>query len=85
VENVKRYNFITPPVYELFKVPTQNLLLASGAMDALANVLDVEKLKLELNPGYKSLFKPLYAHLDFILAYNLKQEVYDHIIDFFQN
>lgn len=85
VENMKRYNFITPPVYDLFKVPTQNLMLAYGAMDALANLLDVERLKVELNSGYKYVFKPLYAHLDFILAYNLKEEVYDHIIEFFQN
>lgn len=82
---MKRYNFITPPVYDLFKVPTQNLMLAYGAMDALANLLDVERLKVELNSGYKYVFKPLYAHLDFILAYNLKEEVYDHIIEFFQN
>ena len=79
------YNFITPLLYDFFKVPTQNMILAYGAMDALEKLLDVDRLKVELNPGYKYLFKPLYAHLDLILACNLKEEVNDHIIEFFQN
>jgi len=81
-ENQRKYNSRYPPAYNLSRVPTQNLLLANGAKDALANVVDVERLKLKLLPGYRYLFKPTYAHLDFILAYNCKQEVYDHVMAF---
>ena len=82
-ENQRRYNSRYPPVYNLSRVPTQNLFLASGSKDALANIADVERLKMELLPGYIHLFKSIYAHLDFILGYNCKHEVYDHVMAFF--
>ncbi|KAH9297729.1 hypothetical protein KI387_029411, partial [Taxus chinensis] len=86
LKNLIKYGSINPPIYDLSKVPKQKLFLAAGEKDALANALDVERLKIELGgQGFQYLYKPTYAHLDFILAYNCKEEVYDHVVSFFEN
>nr|AJP06315.1 LIP1 [Pinus tabuliformis] len=84
-ENNQRYNSIYPPAYDLSKVPTQNLLLVYGGLDPLADLVDVQRLKNELSPGYKYLFKPNFAHLDFIVANNCKQQLYDEVMAFFED
>ncbi|GLJ43821.1 hypothetical protein SUGI_0912390 [Cryptomeria japonica] len=86
LQNFIKYGSKDPPEYDLSKVPKQKLFLAAGEKDALANELDVERLKIDLGgQGFQYLYKPNYAHLDFILAYNCKQELYDHVISFFEN
>ena len=86
LKNFIKYGSKDPPVYDLSKVVKQKLFLASGENDALSNELDVERLKMDLGgQGFQYLYKPTYAHLDFILAYNCKQEVYDHVMSFFES
>lgn len=84
-ENNQRYNSIYPPAYDLSRVPTQNLFLASGGADPLADLRDVEKLKCELRAGYKYVFKPKFAHLDFLYAIDGKEKLYDSVIAFLQS
>ena len=84
-ENNQRHNSIYPPAYDLSRVPTQNLFLAYGGADPLADLVDVQRLKNELNPGYKYLLKPNFAHLDFIIGNNCKQQLYDEVMAFFED
>eukprot|EP00253_Pinus_taeda_P006150 PITA_06150 len=84
-ENNQRYNSMYPPAYDLSRVPTQNLFLASGGADPLADLRDVEKLKSELRAGYKYVLKPKFGHLDFIFSINGKEKLYDSVIAFFQS
>ncbi|MCO5573700.1 hypothetical protein L7F22_027474 [Adiantum nelumboides] len=82
VENKKKYNNTDPPSYDLSKIPTHNMLLIYGKNDALADVKDVSLLLQQLPPGFKTLFVPEYAHVDFIVGHNANIKVYADILHF---
>lgn len=84
VENMRRYNSMQPPAYDLSKVPTNKMLLIYGKNDALSDVTDVVELMKELPSGFKALFIPDYAHVDFIVGYNAYTKVYKDIISFIE-
>ncbi|KAI5056171.1 hypothetical protein GOP47_0029692 [Adiantum capillus-veneris] len=82
VQNKQRYNARNPPSYDLSKVPTDKMFLIHGKNDALADTKDVALLMQQLSPGFKTLFIPEYAHVDFIVGYNANTKVYKDILQF---
>jgi len=88
-ENMKHYGQLHPPLYDMKAIPNQfPLFLIYGKPDMLSDVTDVQLLLNELQHGGKKfhqLFMEDYAHLDFVMAVNAKQSIFEPIITFFQN
>lgn len=85
IGNMQRYKSMYPPSYDLSRVPTDRMLLIHGKNDALADMKDVAVLKEQLSPGFRTLFIPDYAHVDFIVGYNANTKVYNDILLFLEH
>jgi len=89
LENLRLYGQVHPPNYELVDIPKDfPLFLGMGRLDMLADVEDVQFLlsyELKHHDPNKlvQVLKENYAHADFIMSVNAKQDVYDPMIDFF--
>ncbi|KAH0457676.1 hypothetical protein IEQ34_012991 [Dendrobium chrysotoxum] len=87
-KNMAHYGQKTPPVYNMSRIPNDfPLFMSYGKEDLLADVNDVAHL-LEIidHHNRKDLTVQLlgdYAHLDFIMAENASQLVYQPLMDFF--
>lgn len=82
-KNLKHYNQITPPDYDVGKI-TSNVYLYYGENDDSANPTDVNILAGEL-PNLRGKFlngNPTWGHLDFIFADQVKEEINDKVIQF---
>ncbi|KAE8703918.1 Myzus persicae-induced lipase 1 [Hibiscus syriacus] len=89
VENMKHYGQPTPPAYNMTGIPNDFPLFVSyGGADALADVNDVKLLlgSLKDHDGDKFVvqYRDDYAHADYVMAENAKQDVYDPLIAFFR-
>lgn len=81
-ENKNKYGSFRPPSYNLKKI-TAPIALHYGRNDWLAAIVDVQRLKSRL-PNvieFNQVPHPRFNHLDFILAQNIRQLLYDHVIE----
>ncbi|XVE72466.1 hypothetical protein DITRI_Ditri11bG0041300 [Diplodiscus trichospermus] len=88
-ENTKHYGQPTPPAYNMTSIPNDlPLFLSYGGEDALSDVNDVKLLleSLKDHDGDKLVvqYRNDYAHADYVMAENAKQDVYDPLIAFFR-
>ncbi|KAK8505936.1 hypothetical protein V6N11_060028 [Hibiscus sabdariffa] len=88
-ENTQHYGQPTPPAYDMTSIPNDLPLFVSyGGEDALADVNDVKLLlgSLKDHDGDKLVvqYRNDYAHADYVMADNAKQDVYDPLIAFFR-
>nr|XP_011468631.1 PREDICTED: triacylglycerol lipase 2-like [Fragaria vesca subsp. vesca] len=88
VINLQRYNQLTPPVYNMASIPKDvPLFFGYGGRDALSDVNDVKALLNDLKDHDKDKlveqYIEEYAHMDFIMAGNANQKVYDPLLTFF--
>lgn len=86
-ENTKHYGQPNPPAYNMTSIPNDvPMFLSYGGADALSDTKDVRLLldKLKDHDGDKLMVQYIsdYAHADFVLAQNAKQEAYDPLIAF---
>ncbi|KAL6135176.1 hypothetical protein ACLB2K_067404 [Fragaria x ananassa] len=86
--NMQRYNQLTPPVYNMASIPKDvPLFFGYGGRDALSDVNDVKALLNDLRDHDKDKlveqYIEEYAHMDFIMAGNANQKVYDPLLTFF--
>lgn len=89
VENMEHYGQATPPAYNMTSIPNDlPVFLSYGGEDALADVSDVKLLlgSLKDHDGDKLVvqYRYDYAHADYVMAENAKQDVYDPLIAFFR-
>ncbi|KAG5545657.1 hypothetical protein RHGRI_017965 [Rhododendron griersonianum] len=87
-DNNEHYGQPTPPVYNMSSIPNDlPLFLAHGGQDYLSDPMDVQTLMGALSDHDADklvvLYPEEYAHLDFTLAGNANQVVYDPIMGFF--
>ncbi|KAM7271257.1 hypothetical protein ACFE04_030471 [Oxalis oulophora] len=87
-ENIKHYGQTKPPAYDMTSIPNDvPLFLSYGGADALSDVQDVNHLfdNLKDHDGDKLVKHYIdgYAHADFVMAANAKQDVYDPLMAFF--
>lgn len=83
-ENMKHYNQVTPPIYDVTNVNVP-VALYYGAQDWLATVSDVQFLRQNLPNIVDDLNVEKYNHLDFIWALDAKQMVYDRMLQLMSN
>ncbi|KAL8167141.1 hypothetical protein V2J09_008640 [Rumex salicifolius] len=87
--NLQHYGEVTPPIYNLSRIPRDiPLFLSYGGNDALSDTRDVlnllDLLKLHDVDKLSVQFIKDYAHADFIMGVNANNLVYNRIIRFFQ-
>ncbi|ONK68054.1 uncharacterized protein A4U43_C05F6820 [Asparagus officinalis] len=88
-ENMSHYGQISPPVYNMSKIPNDlPLFLSYGGQDKLSDDNDVSRLlnSLHFHDGDKMTvqYQDNYAHADFVMAVNAKRIVYDPLMAFFE-
>ncbi|XP_031392329.1 triacylglycerol lipase 2-like [Punica granatum] len=86
-ENIQHYGKPRPPSYDMKSIPNDvPLFLSYGGADALSDVKDVKLLLKSLSDhdGDKLViqYQEDYAHLDFIMAENAREIVYDPLVAF---
>ncbi|PQM33995.1 hypothetical protein Pyn_41215 [Prunus yedoensis var. nudiflora] len=89
ITNMQHYRQPTPPVYNMANIPKDvPLFLSYGGRDRLSNVFDVNLLLDNLKDHDKDKlvvqFREDYAQMDFIMAMNANQVVYDPLLSFFR-
>lgn len=85
-KNMRLYGCSKPPIFDLSLVPESlPLWMAYGGNDDLADVTDVQRTLKELPCNKKLLYLDNYGHVDFLLSVNAKEDVYDHMIEFFNS
>lgn len=82
-ENMKHYNQTTPPLYDLTKLSVP-VALYYGQNDWLADVTDVELLRKTLPNIVDDFNAKIYDHMDFIWGLNVKEVVYDRMMQLMQ-
>ncbi|KAK7306664.1 hypothetical protein VNO77_44616 [Canavalia gladiata] len=90
LQNMIHYGQLFPPLYDMTTIPNEFPLFVSyGGKDSLSDINDVHVLLNDLKDHDEKklvvLFKEDYGHLDFIMSVNVKQMIYDPLIDFFNN
>ncbi|XP_042499930.1 triacylglycerol lipase 2-like, partial [Macadamia integrifolia] len=85
--NMKHYGKPEAPEYNLRNIPKNlPMFLSFGGIDELADVNDVKHLLEDLNTHDRdkitTQFVAEYAHLDYLFAVNVKEKIYNPIIDF---
>jgi lysosomal acid lipase/cholesteryl ester hydrolase len=88
-ENIRHYGQSTPPIYDMTRLPSElPLFLSYGGADALADVKDVNLLleSLQDHDSDKLVvqYRNDYAHADYVMGQNAKQDVYEPLISFFK-
>ncbi|GJP74198.1 hypothetical protein CLOP_g4823 [Closterium sp. NIES-67] len=84
LKNWLRYHQSTPPFFRPSAFPsTIRLAIAYGGRDSLAAPADVEWFISKLAQRPKVMYMPNYAHLDFLFASFVVEDVYTQIVRFF--
>ncbi|KAJ6401386.1 hypothetical protein OIU84_016744 [Salix udensis] len=88
-KNREHYGETSPPAYNMTSIPNDlPLFLSYGGADALSDMNDVQLLldSLEDREGDKVVkqYRADYAHADYVMSANAKQDVYDPLIAFFR-
>ena len=78
-ENMKHYNQTIPPVYDITKVKVPTALYWAEN-DFLADPTDIQFLQKSLPNIVDDFNIKLYNHLDFVWAYNTKEQFYDRMV-----
>ncbi|KAL9231714.1 hypothetical protein vseg_006905 [Gypsophila vaccaria] len=86
LKNMRVYGSVKPPTFDLNLVPESlPLWMAYGGNDALADVIDVQHTIRELPCSKEVLYLDNYGHVDFLLSVTAKEDVYEHMIEFFSS
>ncbi|KAK9667152.1 hypothetical protein RND81_14G236900 [Saponaria officinalis] len=86
LKNMRVYGLFKPPTFDLSLVPESlPLWMAYGGNDALADVIDVQHTMRELPCSKEVLYLDNYGHVDFLLSITAKEDVYEHMIEFFNS
>ncbi|CAO2814895.1 unnamed protein product [Amaranthus hypochondriacus] len=84
LKNKRIYGSYKPPIFDLSLIPESlPLWMAYGGSDALADVIDVQRTIKELPCKKEVLYLDAYGHVDFLIGVNAKEDVYGHMIEFF--
>lgn len=88
-KNREHYGETSPPAYNMTSIPNDlPLFLSYGGADALSDMNDVQLLLYSLKDreGDKVVkqYRADYAHADYVMSANAKQDVYDPLIAFFR-
>ncbi|GJP30330.1 hypothetical protein CLOM_g742 [Closterium sp. NIES-68] len=84
LKNWLRYHQSTPPFFRPSAFPsTVRLAMAYGGRDSLAAPADVAWLISKLAQRPEVMYLPNYAHLDFLFASSVVEDVYTQILRFF--
>ncbi|KAK7327224.1 hypothetical protein VNO80_31589 [Phaseolus coccineus] len=89
LQNRQHYGGAFPPPYDFTAIPKEfPLFLSYGGSDMLSEVKGVQLLLNDLKSHVANklvvLFRKEYAHVDFFMATNVKEVLYDSILSFFQ-
>lgn len=84
------YGEAFPPIYNLSNIPHDlPLFISYGGRDALSDVLDVgdllDSLKFHNVDKLSVQFIKEYAHADYIMGVNAKDQVYNAVLSFFNH
>ncbi|KAH9605491.1 hypothetical protein KSS87_011867 [Heliosperma pusillum] len=86
LKNKRVYGSLKPPTFDLGLVPESlPLWMGYGGTDDLADVVDVQRTIRELPCKKELLYLDNYGHVDFLLSVTAKDDVYEHMIDFFSS
>ncbi|KAF4382365.1 hypothetical protein G4B88_011317 [Cannabis sativa] len=86
VKNLMQYGQLKPPVFNLGNIPESlPLWMAYGGDDALADLTDVKHTLKELQSTPELLYLENYGHIDFIISVHAKEDIYNHMISFFNS
>ncbi|XP_074286262.1 triacylglycerol lipase 1-like isoform X2 [Silene latifolia] len=86
LKNMKVYGSFKPPTFDLSLIPESlPLWMAYGGNDALADIIDVQHTIKELPCKKEVLYLENYGHVDFLLSITAKEDVYEHMIKFFNS
>ncbi|KAJ8763469.1 hypothetical protein K2173_002352 [Erythroxylum novogranatense] len=86
IKNLRLYGHFEPPTFDLSRIPKRlPIWMGYGGHDALADVSDVEHTLEELQSKPKLLYLENYGHLDFIMSVQGKEDVFNHMIEFFRS
>lgn len=83
LENMNRYNTLTPPDYNISKI-TSPMYLFYSVGDMFSDIRDVERFKKEL-PNVKAYVRvddPKWTHLDFVAGLTSKSTITDKTIKY---
>lgn len=85
-KNLRHYGSFKPPIFDLSLIPQSlPLWMAYGGKDDLADVIDVRHTLKELPCKKELLYLDNYGHVDFLLSVKAKEDVYEHMIEFFSS
>lgn len=86
LKNLREYGQLKPPKFNIGNIPKLlPLWMAYGGNDALADMTDFQHTVKELASTPELLYLEDYGHVDFILSFSAKEDIYDHMIRFFNS
>ncbi|XP_062090208.1 triacylglycerol lipase 1 [Humulus lupulus] len=86
VKNLIQYGQLKPPEFNLGNIPESlPLWMGYGGDDALADATDVKHTLKELQSTPELLYLKNYGHLDFIISVHAMEDIYNHMISFFDS
>ncbi|KAG6553605.1 hypothetical protein Mapa_004519 [Marchantia paleacea] len=80
--NLFRYHSLSPPEYDLRRIPAMPLLLVHGGTDGLADADDVQLFLNSITFSPQVLYLPDYGHLDFLVGTRSNIDIYPTVLDF---
>ena len=85
-KNLLQYGQFKLPEFNLGNIPESlPLWMGYGGNDALADVTDVKHTLKELQSTPELLYLENYGHVDFIVSVRAKEDLYNHMISFFES
>ncbi|KAJ4837477.1 sphingosine N-acyltransferase subunit lip1 [Turnera subulata] len=86
IKNLRLYGQAEPPAFDLSRIPKSlPLWMAYGGQDALADIADVQHTLKELQSKPELVYLENYGHIDFLLSVRAKEDVFNHMINFFRS
>lgn len=86
LKNMRVYGQSRPPKFDLTLIPkTVPLWMAYGGNDALSDIEDVKLMLEELQSKPELVYLENYGHVDFILGFTAKKDIYENMIEFFRS
>ncbi|CAN8257933.1 unnamed protein product [Cochlearia groenlandica] len=86
LKNLLTYGSSKPPEFNLGLIPASlPMWMGYGGNDLLADVTDVKHTLSKLHSRPELLYIEDYGHIDFVLSTSAKEDVYNHMIEFFRS